>query len=111
MTLEEKVGQLFVAPICPTHGENHLENVHKLLNERHIGSIIFMEGDSEKQKELIRSLQQEQEIPLLTFQDAEWGVGMRLHDIPGLPKNLTLGAIEEISLLQAFGREIARPVQ
>lgn len=104
LTLEEKVGKLFVVPICPTHGEKHIEKVHKLLKERHIGGVIFMAGTSSEQKCILQFL----DMPLLTFQDAEWGVGMRLADIPPLPKNLTLGAIQDLGLLRAFGRELAR---
>ncbi|NGX47030.1 MAG: Beta-hexosaminidase [Chlamydiae bacterium] len=91
-------------PICPTHGEKHIEKVHKLLKERHIESVIFMAGTSEDQKRILQLL----DMPLLTFQDAEWGVGMRLADIPPSPKNLTLGAIQDLGLLRAFGRELAR---
>ncbi len=108
MSLEQKVGQLFVVPICPTHGQEHLDQVYKLLKDKHIGGVILMEGLSEKQSEIIQHIQDEQDIPLLTFQDAEWGVGMRLKDIPGLPRNLTLGAIQDLELLRAFGRELAR---
>lgn len=104
MSLDEKVGQLFVVPICPTHGQEHLDAVYKLLKERHIGGVIFMEGTSDQQREILEHIQPE----VFTFQDAEWGVGMRLKDVPSLPKNLTLGAIQDLGLLRAFGRELAR---
>ena len=106
--LETKLGQLFVVPICPTHGEKNIASVHNLLSEREIGGIIFMAGNSMQQRELAQTLQNQLSIPLLTFQDAEWGVGMRLADIPPLPKNLTLGAVQDLRLLGAYGRELAR---
>jgi len=108
MSLEQRVGQLFVVPICPTHGQEHLDQVYKLLKEKQIGGVILMEGQSEEQRKIIQEIQAKQDIPLLTFQDAEWGVSMRLKDIPALPKNLTLGAIEDLELLRSFGRELAR---
>lgn len=108
MSLDEKVGQLFVVPICPTHGQEHLDAVYKLLKERHIGGVILMEGLSDQQREIIEHIQTEQDNSLLTFQDAEWGVGMRLNDVAPYPKNLTLGAIQDLALLRAFGRELAR---
>jgi len=108
MSLDEKIGQLFIVPVCPTHGQEHLEKVSNLIRERHIGGVIFMAGDSNKQRELIQAFQSKQDIPLWTFQDAEWGIGMRLQDISSLPKNLTLGAIEDLELLRAFGLELAR---
>ncbi|MBS0629740.1 MAG: hypothetical protein JSS30_05895 [Verrucomicrobia bacterium] len=103
--MEQKVGQLFVVPICPTHGQEHLDQVYNLLKEKHIGGVVLMEGVSEQQLKIIQHIEDQQ---LLTFQDAEWGVGMRLKDVPTLPKNLTLGAIQDMDLLRAFGRELAR---
>lgn len=103
MTLDEKIGQLFVVPICPTHGQQHIDQVYKLLKERHIGGVILMEGLSQNQIEIL------DRIPYVwTFQDAEWGVAMRLKDIPALPRNLTLGAIQDLGLLRDFGLELAR---
>jgi len=97
-----------VAPICPSHGEKNIESVYNLLKEREIGAVIFMGGTAGMQRELSQSLQNQLSIPLLTFQDAEWGVGMRLFDIPPLPKNLTLGAVQDLALLRAYGKELAR---
>lgn len=108
MTLDEKIGQLFVVPICPTHGQEHLDQVYKLLKERHIGGVILMSGESHEQQKIIQHLQNELDNSLLTFQDAEWGVAMRLVDIAPLPKNLTLGAIQDLALLKSFGLELAR---
>jgi len=108
MNFEEKIGKLFVVPVCPTFGEKHLQEVRTLLQEKHIGGVIFMGGDTKTQKKWVELLQRGRETPLLTFQDAEWGIGMRLKDVPALPKNLTLGAIQNLELLQRFGKELAR---
>ncbi|MDN3506826.1 MAG: glycoside hydrolase family 3 N-terminal domain-containing protein [Simkaniaceae bacterium] len=40
--------------------------------------------------------------------DAEWGMGMRIEEVPDLPKNGALGAIEDMEVLETHGREIAR---
>lgn len=102
--LEKKVSQLFVVPICPTHKEKHLEKVYNLLKEKGIGGVVFMSGTSDQQREIAGHL----DNSILTYQDAEWGVGMRLSDFAPLPKNLTLGAIQNLDLLRDFGRELAR---
>lgn len=104
----EGVGELFVVPVCPTHGQAHIEAVSKLLKEKGIGGVIFMEGDGEIQKKLLQRFEREVDRSLLVFQDGEWGLGMRLYDMPNLPKNLTLGAIADLELLKAYGREVAR---
>lgn len=103
-TLEKKAAQLFIVPICPTHGKKHLDEVYKLLSEKGIGGVIFMSGTSDQQLEVFKHLDEN----ILTYQDAEWGVGMRLSDFAPLPKNLTLGAIQDIELIRDFGRELAR---
>jgi len=108
MSLEEKVGQLMVAPLCPTHRERHVEGLKRLVRERHVGGIIVMGGEAPLQQKLLAELQEGRELPLLTLQDAEKGVGMRLKDVPPLPQNLTLGAVQDKDLLRAFGREVAR---
>lgn len=104
----ENVGQLFVVPVCPTHGEKHIESVSNLLRERQIGGVIFMEGTSQVQKELLQRFEREVDTPLLVFQDGECGLGMRLRDVPNMPNNLTLGAITDLELLKAFGLQVAR---
>ncbi len=108
MSLEEKVGQLFIVPICPKLGKEHVGQVRNLLKERHIGGVMFSAGTVPEQIEIMDILQKESKSDLWAFQDAEWGVGMRLTDVPNLPKNLTLGAITDLSLLEAFGVKLAR---
>ena len=95
MTLEEKIGQLFVVSF---YAEN-AEDVRNLLRDNHIGGILCM-------NERVQALGIEGDI--WAFQDAEYGIGMRLKDVPPLPRNLTLGAIRDEELLRGFGREVAR---
>ena len=40
--------------------------------------------------------------------DAEWGLGMRLKDAPGFPRNGRIGAGADEDLLFDYGREVAR---
>lgn len=100
LTLEEKVAQLIIIPICPTYGEKHIQDVHKLLREKGIGGVIFMAGTLEKQREIVQALNPE----VFVFQDAEWGTGMRLSDVEPLPKNFRLDEVD----LEEYGLEIAR---
>lgn len=108
MSLDEKIGQLFVAPIQPHASPQDIDAVIDLIKHRHVGSVIFMASTSSLQKAQVKQLQDASPAPLLTFQDCEWGVGMRLRDVPSLPKNLTLGAIADLTFLRAFGHEVAR---
>lgn len=108
LTLKEKIGQLFVIPACQLRGEDHFEDLKRLIEEEHIGGIILKQGTIEGQIAFIDKLQRCAKIPLLCIQDGEWGIGMRLSDAIAFPKNLTLGAIQDPFLLFELGKEIGR---
>lgn len=84
------------------------EAVMKMVADEHIGGIICFRGDPKSQADLLTQLQQlsldASALPLLVSQDAEWGLAMRLTDVPRLPRNMTLGAIQNKDLLRVFGK-------
>lgn len=108
LSLNQKIGQLFVIPACPMRAEDHREDLHRLIADYHIGGILLKQGTAQEQLNLIAELQKASQIPLLCVQDGEWGVAMRITDALSLPKNLTLGAIENETLLFRLGEEIGR---
>jgi len=113
MTLEEKIGQLFIVPACPLRDDQHKEDILKLINEHHIGGIILKSSDPVSQMKFVQLLQSISRTPLFIAQDAEWGLGMRMSNTVSFPKNLTLGAIprSEEHLLYRLGREIGRELK
>lgn len=108
MTLEEKVGQLFVAPLCPLRGEGHREDWLRLLGECHIGSVLTKQSDPESQVRWLNALQVQSKIPLLVTADFEWGLGMRMTGAMTFPRNGELSALSCICLLYEMGREVGR---
>jgi beta-N-acetylhexosaminidase len=106
MTLDEKIGQLFVIPACPERGEDHLVDLHKLIDEYHIGGILLKQGDQESYRKLYQNLSSS--IPLLHIGDAEWGVSMRMKDAVRFPRNLTEGAIVDTGFLKQVGHQVGR---
>jgi len=106
MTLEEKVGQLFVIPACEFREEEHQKDLEQLIRECHVGGLILKQGTPDGQVMLINHLQEVSAFPLLCVQDGEWGLQMRMADILSFPKNLTLGAIQDNRLLYRLGQEI-----
>jgi beta-N-acetylhexosaminidase len=110
MTLEEKLGQLFIVPACPQRfDDQHLRDLNDALKAWHIGGFILKAGTVEETKMLVERLQKSssQSLPLLIAADAEWGVAMRIPDAPRYPRNMTLGAIQDLSLIEQMGKEIA----
>lgn len=108
LSLEEKIGQLFVVPARYSEDGSHKQDLINIINNYHIGGIILKQGDPVCQVKLIEELQAESKIPLLCVQDAEWGLSMRLKNTVKFPKNLTLGAIQDNSLIYRLGKEIGR---
>lgn len=69
MTLEEKIGQLF----CPIEFSNREEDLKRLVEESHIGGVLYREGKAEDILESHRMLQKYSKIPLLTASNLEMG--------------------------------------
>ncbi|HSX04585.1 MAG TPA: glycoside hydrolase family 3 protein [Rhabdochlamydiaceae bacterium] len=108
LSLDEKIGQLFIVPARFSPDGSHRENLLDIIHDYHIGGIILKQGDPLSQVKLIQELQMESKIPLLCVQDAEWGLSMRLSDTVKFPRNLTLGAIQDDDLIYQLGKEIGR---
>jgi beta-glucosidase-like glycosyl hydrolase len=108
MNLEEKVGQLFVVPACELRGEEHQQDLESLIRTYHVGGVIPKQGTLDGQVKLINRLQSLSQLPLICVVDAEWGLQMRMEEVLPFPRNLTLGAIQDLSLLYQLGQEIGR---
>lgn len=108
MTLEDKIGQLFIIPVCPKLGEEHRKEILQIIEKYRVGGILFKASDAKSQVEFLQFLQSHTPLPLLVTLDAEWGLGMRVTDGISFPRNLTLGAIQEESLLFQLGEEIGK---
>jgi len=104
MSLEEKVGQLFVAPAAPLREEDHWQDWQHLLQHYHVGNALLKASDPASQIRFLQKLPHE----LLVLADAEWGLGMRMSEAISFPRNLTLGAVQDLTLLEEMGRFIGR---
>lgn len=81
MTLEEKVGQLFVVPAYGTFRNDRDPDylrLKRLIRNYHIGGLIFMSGDIYGQAVLNNRYQEASGIPLWISQDMEFGAAMRV---------------------------------
>ena len=95
----------------PTHKDFNAAQVQKLIDEYGIGGIIFMQGSPGRQVALTNKYQNASDIPLLIAMDAEWGLGMRLDSTISYPRQMTLAATNNDSLIYAFGKEMARQLK
>ncbi len=108
MTVKEKIGQLFMVAAYSSGPSQKHEKIKELITKNHIGGLIFMKGTPVSQAKLTNNYQALSKIPLLVAQDAEWGLSMRLDSTYAYPWNMTLGAVQNDSLIMETGKQIAK---
>ncbi|MCH7408745.1 serine hydrolase [Belliella sp. DSM 111904] len=108
MSFEQRLGQLFMVAAYSNKGEQHKQEISKLINEQQLGGVIFFQGGPVRQAHLTNYYQQISKVPLFVAMDAEWGVSMRLDSVINFPKAMTLGALPDEQLVYDMGREIAQ---
>lgn len=106
MSLEERVGQLFVVAAYSNRDESHETEIENLIKNEAIGGLIFMQDDALHQAELTNRYNKSSKIPLLIGMDAEWGLAMRLKDLERFPWAMTVGAITDNTLVRKMGNDI-----
>jgi beta-N-acetylhexosaminidase len=108
LTFEEKVGQLFMVAAYSNKDAEHVKSIEKLIDEYKIGGLIFFQGGPVRQARLTNKYQSKSKIPLFVGIDAEWGLSMRLDSTYRYPWNMTLGAVQDMKLIEKMGKQMAR---
>tara|TARA_Y100000589_G_scaffold312141_1_gene332168 strand:- start:6020 stop:8965 length:2946 start_codon:yes stop_codon:yes gene_type:complete len=111
MTLDEKIGQLFMVAAYSNKGIEHQQEIVELITKYHIGGLIFMQGGPVRQAKLTNLYQTKSKIPLMLAIDGEWGLAMRLDSTVKYPWQMTLGAIQDSGLIMKMGEQIAEQCQ
>jgi len=118
LSLEEKIGQLFMVPAITDSTINtaFLEHtpyrmdqayVESLITQYHVGGVIFLGSSTATTLHtVVQHFQTLSTLPLLIGLDGEWGAAMRIRDTIKWPYAITLGAITDTALLQSFGHAI-----
>lgn len=108
MTLDQKIGQLFMVAAYSNKDEAHVAEIVELIKNQHIGGLIFFQGGPVRQARLTNHYQALSKTPLLIGMDAEWGLAMRLDSTIQYPRQMTLGSIKDDSLVYLMGRQVAQ---
>ena len=108
MTLEEKIGQLFMVAAYSNKDSIHVNSIDKLIKESKVGGLIFFQGGPVRQAKLTNRYQSKSKLPLFIGIDAEWGLSMRLDSTYRFPWNMTLGAIRDTKLIEKLGVKMAQ---
>ena len=105
---EERIAQLFMVAAYSNKDKTHVNEIKKLVKQYKIGGLIFFQGGPARQAILTNQYQALSKVPLFVAIDAEWGLSMRLDSTTRFPRQMTLGAIQNDSLIYNMGEEIAR---
>ena len=105
---DARIGQLFIAAVTPSSNEATRELVQRLVTQKMVGGLIYENSTIAEQAEVTNLAQSLAAVPLMITIDGEWGLGMRLKEVPNFQRNLILGAIDDDMLLYEYGREVAR---
>src|SRR5438132_1271397 len=120
LSLEEKVGQLFMiwvrAEFLNVNSPEYLQ-LRDSLNKYRVGSFamtVRAEGPFLYRNQpyeaavLLNRLQQDSKLPLLIAADFERGVSMRLYGATVFPHAMAFGAAGKLDYAEAFGRTTAQ---
>ena len=108
LSQDERIAQLFMVAAYSNKDELHKQQITDLVKHYKIGGVMFLQGGPVRQANFTNYLQQHAKVPLMIAIDAEWGVAMRLDSALRFPWQMTLGAIEDTTLIYDMGVEVAR---
>ncbi|OGU25661.1 MAG: hypothetical protein A2X66_03520 [Ignavibacteria bacterium GWA2_54_16] len=102
MTLDEKIGQLFV----PAHTD--IQKTEGWIRSYGIGGLWFARTEAKKIAAELNRLQEASKYPLLVTVDFEKGAGTYIDGATDLPINMALGASRDPKLVASAARLTAR---
>jgi beta-N-acetylhexosaminidase len=107
LSAEEKVAQLIWIAGFSNRDIRYDVILSDLIKKTGVGGIIFFQDQAVKQSEMINYFRSITKVPLLVATDGEWGLGMRLENVIKFPYQMTLGAIQNDSLIYYMGKAVA----
>jgi beta-N-acetylhexosaminidase len=111
ISLDEKIGQLFMAAAWSDKDTIHTNRIREQITKYHIGGLIFFQGGPVRQAVLTNEYQKLSKIPLMIGMDAEWGLAMRIDSTIRFPRQMTLSATGLNRYIYSMGSEIAHECQ
>ena len=102
-----RIAQLFFVRAHTNKGQAYEDSVGNVIKDQQVGGLVFFQGGPVRQAELTNQYQKLAKVPLLIAMDGEWGLGMRLDSTISYPYQMTLGAIQDNSLIYKMGQFVA----
>ncbi|MGV9012232.1 MAG: glycoside hydrolase family 3 N-terminal domain-containing protein [Flavobacteriales bacterium] len=111
LDLDHQIAQLMMVAAYSNKNEGHAADIEELVREQGIGGLIFFQGGPVRQAKLTNRYQAAATTPLWIGMDLEWGLSMRLDSTVQFPRQMTLGALQDVDKIEAMGGEIARQMK
>ncbi len=102
LSFRDKLAQMMMVTTWSNQDANP-NQIGELITKHKIGGIMFLQGSPEKQAQFTNYYQSLSQVPLFVSIDGEWGLSMRLKTLQKFPHHITLGAIENDSLICQTG--------
>lgn len=107
----ERIAQIMIMGVQPHDNEGNRATIRRYVQDYKLGGLIYFEGDLKSLVAMNNYAQSLAAVPLMITIDGEWGLGMRMTDVPKFPRNLFLGAINDDKVFYEYGREVARELR
>ena len=107
LSLDEKIGQLYIVALYNNRGEEEIQKIRNLVEKEKIGGLILMQDDAEKHINLLNEFQGKSRIKMMIGIDGEWGLFQRFSAAHKFPWAMTLGAIQDNPLIYEMTSKIA----
>lgn len=107
LSQDEKLGQLFIVALYVNRGEEEINKVRNLVVNEKLGGLILMQDDAARHIALLNEFQGKSKVPMMIGMDAEWGLYQRISAAKKFPWAMTLGAIQDKSLITEMSAKIA----
>ena len=111
LTLDEKIGQMFMADanaVFINRGSDLYTQLEHQIRDNKVGGIILFRSDVWGTAVLTNRMQELSKLPLLISADLEMGMGMRLNDTPWWPPNMAVAATGDPKFARLQGEITAR---
>jgi len=108
LTLDEKIGQLFIVAAHPERNQKHWEDIAEQVYKYKAGGVIFFKCGPMRLANMSNYLQSYASVPLLMSIDGEWGLSMRMDSTMRFPLQMELGALQDNGLIYEMGKAIGR---
>ena len=108
LSLEEKIAQLIIIRAHSDKTADYNASLLEQIKKYKVGGLCFFQGGPVRQAHLTNRAQAVSSIPLLISIDGEWGLGMRLDSVLFFPRQMALGAGNDLENIYAMGAQIAK---